>query len=746
MKGFAMRGSSEQFEGMREIATDQFGQRGRADAFRASHADGPIDLAAPELGAMPVSAPTALAASPGDYQRRRAASGGDALVFIAMSLVSAALGLGLYAHLSTPLGIAILSALMLFVSTSFLHVFVRRMQGVDILDRRVTRLEDQVDHIDEQLRAGAGDARIDALGGLASPPPIPADTQRTSSAGAAIPAAPHPASSDPASARVAEPAELTSAPTGNEAVDDTLHAEQRAAQNAQSFVPDDRAVAEQAMYRIPTDAVGVFANDDPRSNDARQDDLGAAFRDDYHETRRQAPEHVPFDSSVAAFADAPSRGGVRVQEAEDDMLFAAEAQRAGGQGRPLPDADIADTADRNIDGLVAEPSNSMATPIVQSAEREMAADVRRPTQHDHLQMRQPAEREPGVRQSGETSLTSAVAQQLSQQGRSQFSDAMEADAFSQTRSADTHGFGEQAAHVDRPSSPAPIDQTSPPSAPTQMAPTAPASVGFEGLVAEQPPLSPVADALRRATVSGKFEIYLQPILSISDRKVRFFEVLGRIPAAGGQVIAAEEHVEAAREARATVALDHMIFIRAARLVRKLAERQQAQPLFCNISADALSDPAFFVDLNKAAGGLRDIAPYMIVEIDHRTVMLGDQAIATNLARFAGLGFRLSIDRITNPEQAIANGREIDASYLKMPFTTFLEPSMGEAEARERAATIYSVARDSGQTVIVDGVERKEQLAGVVAAGANLGQGYLFSEPKPLLPQVAAEVAGDQAAA
>ncbi|MEO0619975.1 MAG: EAL domain-containing protein, partial [Pseudomonadota bacterium] len=259
-------------------------------------------------------------------------------------------------------------------------------------------------------------------------------------------------------------------------------------------------------------------------------------------------------------------------------------------------------------------------------------------------------------------------------------------------------------------------------------------------------LDPIAEGIREASKARRIEIYLQPILSINDRKVRFFEVLGRIKQADGDVLAAEDHPDAIRDAQVTVSLDHLVMVRAARLLRKLAERQQAQPLFCNLSREALQDAAFVTDLAKAANGLRDVAPYMIIEVDHASVTSGDPAIRAALRQFSGLGFRISIDKVHNAEQAIANAREIDAAFIKLPYSAFFDAGLNEADARARAGTIQSVARDSGQTIIVDRIERRDQLSKVVSVGTNLGQGYLFSEPKPLLPQVAAEVAEESAAA
>ena len=67
----------------------------------------PMDLVAPELGGMAQFEPSKQKPD----QVRKTGNGGDALVFIAMGLVSAALGLGLYAHVGIGVTVALIAGL-----------------------------------------------------------------------------------------------------------------------------------------------------------------------------------------------------------------------------------------------------------------------------------------------------------------------------------------------------------------------------------------------------------------------------------------------------------------------------------------------------------------------------------------------------------------------------------------------------------------------------------------------------------
>ncbi len=587
----------------------------------------PLDVVSPDLGGMANPVSRGKTARKPEHQ----SNGGDALVFIAMGLVSAALGLGLYAHVGLGLPVALIAALGLFVSISFLHVFVRRMQGVDLLDRRVTALEDKVSHVDGATVAEHGEAIVaeaDQVWAIRD-----GDMPGT--------VAEHPAEG-------AQPGMI----------------------NIDGVFAQDKADLPPA-YSIPSDAGAVFGFERPD----------------------QAPVADVYDLS------------------EFESAAGHSSNTPAAHERPVR----SDTASevRSIDGLVRQLSAGMAgagdagsssAPAAQTFGQNSAASV----EQDRV---------------GAPELTPP---------RETYSD----------KPAPRREAGETPLSSHPETLPQTIQNALPEPSPKQHIPS-----GFDRADPVHEALGdPVGHAILDAASRGAVDIYLQPILSIDDRKVRFFEVLGRIKGPGGEVIAAEDHVDLARSVDAVARLDRAIMVRSARLLRKLAERRQAQPLFCNISRDTLSEPNFMRDFVEFMGGFRDIAPYLIFEINQPAVVGADTAMASSIRALSSMGFRLSIDQISNVEQALASARDFDFSFLKLPFETFLPAQQSQADARSRALAIHAAARDNGITLVVDKIERKDQLASVVSTGVNLGQGYLFSEPKPLLPQVAAEVADGSVAA
>ncbi|MGI9423598.1 MAG: EAL domain-containing protein [Hyphomicrobiaceae bacterium] len=584
------------------------------------------DFGSPDLGGAPLR-PSKAGKKTGRKAARQA-SGGDALVFIAMGLVSAALGLGLYAHVGLQFPVALIAALGLFVSTSFLHVFVRRMQGVDLLDRRVTALEDavsQLEDTDQPEPVGQIQATPAASADRTPAHDITQEVREAVDAPVEVQAgAPAWTEQAPQAQPIADAVSQAPAPSLAERIRVEQTAPIADAPQEQPYAPKIEEELPPA-YTIPNDANIVFG-------------------------REQAAAPVEQPAQAPAF-------GVR--------------------------EDVAPAVDRSIDGLVrqlTEGLNTTNTPqpgaLPEPAPLPASAAPFEGLPAQPPQAR-PAPGEPAVRRdAGETPLISM---------------------------------------------PGAASDEEPPST-----------------------IDPLGQAMREAAERGIMDIYLQPILSIDDRKVRFFEVLGRIKAPNGNVIAMEDHQDLARSMGILAKLDRAALVRSARLLRKLSERRQAQPLFCNISRESLSDPTFMREFVEFMGGFRDIAPFLIFEIEQQALAGIDATAGSSLRALSSMGFRLSIDQVSKVESALAVAREFEFSFLKLPLTTFL--SGQEPESRARALAIHAAARDNNLTLVIDQIERKDQLAAVVSTGANLGQGYLFSEPKPLLPQVAAEVADATVAA
>ena len=110
-------------------------------------------------------------------------------------------------------------------------------------------------------------------------------------------------------------------------------------------------------------------------------------------------------------------------------------------------------------------------------------------------------------------------------------------------------------------------------------------------------VAPQDDAVLRrvkdALEDGRVDLHLQPIVSLPQRRVSFYEGFTRLRDPDGSLILPADFLDAARRANLLGVLDNMMLYRSVEVVRRLAARDRRVGVFCNVSSHSLEDPHFF---------------------------------------------------------------------------------------------------------------------------------------------------------
>lgn len=109
-------------------------------------------------------------------------------------------------------------------------------------------------------------------------------------------------------------------------------------------------------------------------------------------------------------------------------------------------------------------------------------------------------------------------------------------------------------------------------------------------------VQPVEDAalrdVRDSLKDGRVDLHLQPIVSLPQRRVTFYEGFTRLRRPDGSHITPADFLDAARRASLMGIIDNFMLFRCVQIVRRLAERDRRVGVFCNISSISLEDPTF----------------------------------------------------------------------------------------------------------------------------------------------------------
>src|SRR5262249_57211076 len=99
--------------------------------------------------------------------------------------------------------------------------------------------------------------------------------------------------------------------------------------------------------------------------------------------------------------------------------------------------------------------------------------------------------------------------------------------------------------------------------------------------------------IRRAVEANRVDLYLQPIVTLPQRKVRYYEGLTRLRSDDGDLLLPADFLEYAESGGLMPLIDNVLLFRCVQVVRRLSAKNREIGMFCNIAPDTLIDSATF---------------------------------------------------------------------------------------------------------------------------------------------------------
>lgn len=259
--------------------------------------------------------------------------------------------------------------------------------------------------------------------------------------------------------------------------------------------------------------------------------------------------------------------------------------------------------------------------------------------------------------------------------------------------------------------------------------------GLSAVVPSDDPASPsepeggsmlelVRDALRRDRV----DLFLQPIVSLPQRKHRFYECFSRIRTAEGALIQPQEYIEVAERAGLMAAIDNLLLFRSVQLVRKTQKSKHDIGFVCNISPHTLSDSIFLGEFVTYIEEHQGLAAKLVLEFPKKDFLAHDAATAEALTRLLQLGVRFSIDQVDDLTLDIDGLARRGVRFVKIGAATLLNELRLDHPSVDPRALKSSLDR-AQIDLVVEKVESESDLIELLDFQIDFGQGFLFGEPR-----------------
>ncbi|GAB5454300.1 MAG: EAL domain-containing protein [Henriciella sp.] len=265
-------------------------------------------------------------------------------------------------------------------------------------------------------------------------------------------------------------------------------------------------------------------------------------------------------------------------------------------------------------------------------------------------------------------------------------------------------------------------------------------------------VAPQDDAVLRrvkdALEDGRVDLHLQPIVSLPQRRVSFYEGFTRLRDPDGSLILPADFLDAARRANLLGVLDNMMLYRSVEVVRRLAARDRRVGVFCNVSSHSLEDPHFFPFFLNHMEQNRDLAGALIFEIRASRFEHRSRQMREAMERLTALGFRFSIDHAESIDIDLPRLQDAGIRFVKFnggdlidqlrdPFGPRPNSSADRKIGGEEVAAICS---RYGVTLIAEKIEEEVSVVEVLEYGIPYGQGHIFGAPRPIKSSLMEETA------
>ncbi|MBR0693808.1 EAL domain-containing protein [Bradyrhizobium lablabi] len=252
--------------------------------------------------------------------------------------------------------------------------------------------------------------------------------------------------------------------------------------------------------------------------------------------------------------------------------------------------------------------------------------------------------------------------------------------------------------------------------------------------------SQLLGAVKNAIEDNRLDIYLQPMVTLPQRKVRYYEAVTRLRDERDQILAADDFIGIAEAGGLIGRIDHMVMLRCVQVLRRLMVRNKDVGVFCNVSAATLATSANFTQCLDFLEANRALAPSFVLEFKQATFRNLGPTESENLAALSQRGYHFSIDHVTDLRLEPRELADRGVRFIKVPAALLLDPKQSSA-SDIHPSDLSDLLGRYGIDLIAEKIEGERAVVDLLDYDVRFGQGFLFAPPRPLRPEGASATAG-----
>ena len=239
----------------------------------------------------------------------------------------------------------------------------------------------------------------------------------------------------------------------------------------------------------------------------------------------------------------------------------------------------------------------------------------------------------------------------------------------------------------------------------------------------------VLAAFKRGLEEHNFEVYFQPIWDANNNRVVTAEALIRLndPVLGR--INPAEFIPIAESSGDIREIGEFVFREACRFFKRGNLEEAGLEFVCvNVSVHQLQQSDLAEHFLRIAKEEQVDVSHITLEITESENAESNPILLNQIIKLVNTGFKLSLDDYGTGYANLARLTNSDFTSIKMDRSLLLNSTTEKGKRLLKES--IGIMKGFGFNVVQEGVETKEQLEEVISYGADLVQGYYFSQPVP----------------
>lgn len=236
--------------------------------------------------------------------------------------------------------------------------------------------------------------------------------------------------------------------------------------------------------------------------------------------------------------------------------------------------------------------------------------------------------------------------------------------------------------------------------------------------------------LRVGLGRGEFQLYYQPIISLSDQRLLGFEALIRWQHPDEGIINPIEFIHIAEETGLIIPLGAWVLEQACWQIKQWQQRYENfrhLKINVNVASQQIREPTLVDTLDRILHKVGISGCDLRLEITESTLMEQTKDTIKTLSQIRQRQIQISIDDFGTGYSSLSYLSRFPINNLKID-QSFVGQMHVDSDSFEIVRTITTLAHSLNINITAEGIEHVGQCNQLIELGCELGQGYFFSPP------------------